>query len=966
MHQPDPNHLVVLVDGSSYLFRAYHGLPPLTTRDGHPTGALHGVIKMLAKLYDDHQPAYFGVVFDAKGKTFRHDLYPAYKAHRPPMPDDLRVQIEPLHRLIEALGFPLIIEEGVEADDVIGTLAMKALAEHYQVVISSGDKDMAQLLTHADITLLDTMKNAVTTTANIAERFKVDALRADQVIDFLALVGDTADNIPGVAKVGPKTAAKWLAEYQNIDNLIDNASKIPGKIGDNLRAGLDTLRLSQQLATINTALDLNTTIADLALQPRQPDKLAALCDTYELASIKAQYLKTPAAPPSAPVATHYRAITTLDELDALITRLKNSDGYAIDTETDSLDYMRANLVGISVAPAPGEAYYLPLAHQLSTNLPYSEALARLKPLIEAETPPKSGQHHKYDRHIFARAGIELRGVADDTMLMSYIADSTATRHNLDDLADYYLNHKTTTFEDIAGKGAKQLTFDQIPLEAATDYACEDADITLRLKNHLAPKLAAAPRLDALYRDLEMPLAELLYKIEATGVRIDPAALAAQSAEISEQLATLEQAAHALAGNPFNLGSPKQLQEILYDQLDLPVLRKTPKGQPSTNEEVLEELANSHGAELPRLILEHRGLAKLKTTYTDRLPELINPQTGRIHTSYHQAVTSTGRLSSSDPNLQNIPVRSEAGRRIRRAFIAADGWQILAADYSQIELRIMAHLSADPGLLAAFARGDDIHRATAAEIFGVAPADVSREQRRDAKAINFGLIYGMSAFGLARQLGIPRGQAADYIDTYFARYPKVRDYMETTRETAHKQGYVETLLGRRLYLPDINSKNPQRRQASERLAINAPMQGSAADIIKRAMLAIAQELGLASLPNTNSLPRGGGRGSPLEKGESLFQGNPGWGPHTDYAAAAHTPLPCAAGEGGGGGVRTRVATTRDDLRLIMQVHDELVFEIRPEAAAELTPRIVALMENAMTLSVPLIVETGLGANWDEAH
>ena len=956
MQHPDPNHLVVLVDGSSYLFRAFHGLPPLTNRDGHPTGALHGVIKMLAKLYDDHQPAYFGVVFDAPGKTFRHELYPAYKAHRPPMPDDLRVQIEPLHRLIKALGFPLIIEPGVEADDVIGTLAMQALAEHYQVVTSSGDKDMAQLLTHADITLLDTMKNAVTTTANIAERFKVDALRADQVIDFLALVGDTSDNIPGVPKVGPKTAAKWLAEYQNIDNIIDNATKIPGKIGENLRAGLDTLRLSQQLATINTALELNTRIADLALQPRQPDKLVALCDTYELASIKAQYLKTPTAPPPAPVATHYRAITTLDELDALIKRLQNSDGYAIDTETDSLDYMRANLVGISVAPAPGEAYYLPLAHQLSANLPYDEALARLKPLLEADAPPKSGQHHKYDRHIFARAGIQLRGIKDDTMLMSSITDSTATRHNLDDLADYYLNHQTTTFEDIAGKGAKQLTFDQIPLETATDYACEDADITLRLKNHIAPKLAAAPRLDALYRDLEMPLAELLYKIEATGVRIDPAALAAQSAEISAQLAALEQAAHALAGAPFNLGSPKQLQEILYDQLGLPVLRKTPKGQPSTNEEVLAELAESHGAELPRLILEHRGLAKLKTTYTDRLPELINPQTGRIHTSYHQAVTSTGRLSSSDPNLQNIPVRSDEGRRIRRAFIAEDGWQILAADYSQIELRIMAHLSADPGLLAAFARGDDIHRATAAEIFGVAPDAVSREQRRDAKAINFGLIYGMSAFGLARQLNIPRGQAAAYIDTYFARYPKVRDYMETTRATASKQGYIETLLGRRLYLPDINSKNPQRRQASERLAINAPMQGSAADIIKRAMLAIDRELGLAPLPNTTSLPsetagipnttplpRGGGPGFPLEKGGRLFQGNPEWGQQTN-----------------------RAATTRADLRLIMQVHDELVFEIRPEAAAELTPKIVALMENAMTLAVPLIVDTGIGANWDEAH
>ena len=900
MQHPDPNHLVVLVDGSSYLFRAFHGLPPLTTRDGHPTGALHGVVKMLAKLYDDHQPAYIGVVFDAQGKTFRHDLYPAYKAHRPPMPDDLRAQIEPLHRLIEALGFPLIIEDGVEADDVIGTLAMQALAQHYQVVISSGDKDMAQLLVHADITLLDTMKNAITTADDVAARFKVDALRADQVIDYLALVGDSADNIPGVPKVGPKTAAKWLAEYNNIDNLIDHASKIPGKIGDNLRAGIPTLHLARELATINTRLELGTTIADLALQPRQPDKLAALCDTYELASIKAQYLHSsaPAAPP-APVATHYRAITTLEELDALLPQL--ADGFALDTETDSLDYMRARLVGISIAVQAGEAYYLPLAHQLTSNLPWDATLARLKPILENPAIAKTGQHHKYDRHILAHAGITLRGVTDDTMLMSYTINSTATRHNLDDLADYYLNHKTTTYEDLVGKGAKQLTIDQIPLEAASDYACEDADITLRLKEHLAPKLAAAPRLAALYRDLELPLAEQLYRIEERGVRIDPAALATHSAELSDRLATLEQQAHDLAGEAFNLGSPKQLQKILYEQQNLPIIRKTPKGQPSTDEETLAELAETHGAELPRLILEHRSLAKLKSTYTDRLPELVNPQTGRIHTSYHQAVTSTGRLSSSDPNLQNIPARSDEGRRIRQAFIAADGMQILAADYSQIELRIMAHLSADPGLLAAFARGDDIHRATAAEIFGVAPEAVSREQRRDAKAINFGLIYGMSAFGLARQLNIPRGQAADYIDTYFARYPKVRDYMETTRETARRQGYVETLLGRRLYLPDINSKNPQRRQASERLAINAPMQGSAADIIKRAMLDLDRALG-----------------------------------------------------------------SRDDLHLIMQVHDELVFEIAPESSATLIPQIKTLMENAAQLSIPLIVDTGLGANWDEAH
>lgn len=898
----DSNHLVVLIDGSSYLFRAFHALPPLTNHAGHPTGALHGVVKMLAKLYDDYRPAYFGVVFDAKGKTFRHELYPDYKANRPPTPPDLKAQIEPLHQLVRALGFPLIIEAGVEADDVIGTLAKRALADNYHVVISSGDKDMVQLLTHPGITLLDTMKNEVTTREDVARRFKVDTLAAEQVVDFLALVGDKADNIPGVDKVGPKTAAKWLEEYGDLDAIIANATKIKGKIGDNLRASLDTLPLAQQLATINCDLELETTIADLALQAQNPDKLEQLCDTYELNSIKARHLGQPvAAPAPAPVARDYRIVTDLAERDALITRLAGSERFAFDTETDALDYMQAHLVGVSVALAPGEAYYLPLAHQLAPNLPFDDTLQALKPVLENASVNKTGQHLKYDRHILARYGIELRGECDDTMLMSYCHNATATRHNMDDLADHYLNIQTTTFEDIAGKGAKQLTFDQIDLDTAGHYACEDADITLRLHHFLAGKLAAEPRLEALYRELERPLSQVLYCMEARGVAIDAELLKAQSQEIAQTLASLEKQAHDLVGEAFNLASPKQLQEILFERLNLPVVRKTPKGQPSTNEDALQELADLHGAELPRLILEHRGLAKLKSTYTDRLPELVDRKTGRIHTSYHQAVTSTGRLSSSDPNLQNIPIRTAEGRRIRQAFVAPPGKVLLAADYSQIELRIMAHLSGDPGLIRAFADNLDIHSATAAEIFNVPLEHVSREQRRDAKAINFGLIYGMSAFGLSRQLGIPRGQAADYIDTYFARYPKVHAYMETARQTARSQGYVETLLGRRLYLPDIGSKNTQRRQAAERLAINAPMQGSAADIIKRAMLDIER---------------------------------------------AHGADPAC--------------------QLIMQVHDELVFEIDAARVEDYRADIVKRMESAFVLAVPLIVDAGIGANWDEAH
>ncbi len=899
----DSTRLVVLVDGSSYLFRAFHGLPALTNRSGHPTGAMHGVIKMLAKLYEDYQPTYFAVVFDAKGKTFRHALYDAYKANRPPTPEDLVIQIRPLQELIKAIGFPLIIESGVEADDVIGTLAQRALQEHYQVVISSGDKDMAQLLTHADITLLDTMKNETTTAQEVARRFKVDSLQAEQIIDFLALVGDSTDNIPGVAKVGPKTAAKWLGEYGNIENLIANATKIGGKVGANLRAGIEQLRLSKTLATIRCDLPLTTSIADLALQPSNAYKVQKLCDTYDLHHIKERFLANHQASHGTedPIVTSYHIITNAKARDELLQRLAEMSQFAIDSETNSLNYMQADLVGVSIAPRPGEAYYLPLSHQFTQNLPLRETLDCLKPILENPAIGKIGQHLKFDRHIFARYGIELQGFCDDTMLMSYCYNSTATRHNMDALADYYLDYRTTTFEDIAGKGARQLTFDQIDLETAGRYACEDADITCRLHAFFAAKLAAVPNLEALYRDIEAPLASVLSRMEHLGVRIDAALLARQSQGIETTLAVLETQAHELAGQTFNLGSPKQLQEILFAKLDLPVIRKTPKGQPSTNEEVLQELAEKSGEPLPQVILEHRGLAKLKSTYSDKLPQLIDKNSGRIHTSYHQAVTSTGRLSSSDPNLQNIPIRSAQGRRIREAFIAADGYKILASDYSQIELRIMAHLSGDLGLIKAFREHRDIHSATASEIFAVAPDRVERNQRRSAKAINFGLIYGMSAFGLSRQLGITRQEAEAYIDTYFGRYPRVREYMEQARKTAREQGYAETLLGRRLYVPDIDNKNVQRRNAAERLAINAPMQGSAADIIKLAMIDI----------------------------DHAYLDNP-------------------------------------DCRLLMQVHDELVFEVKEHAVDRVKADIEKRMQNAYALHVPLIVDSGIGNNWDEAH
>ncbi|MDO4435763.1 MAG: DNA polymerase I [Cardiobacteriaceae bacterium] len=902
----DSNHLVVLVDGSSYLFRAYHALPNLTSKQGHPTGALHGVMKMLTKLYEDLQPAYFAVVFDAKGKTFRHDLFPEYKANRKKADPELIAQIEPLHQLVEAMGFPLIVETGVEADDVIGTLAHQALSEHYQVLISSGDKDMAQLLVNGNITLLDTMKNATTTAENVHERFKVPALKASQVIDFLALMGDDADNIPGIPKVGEKTAAKWLSEYETLDNLIDNASRISGKIGENLRAHLAQLPLSKALATIKTDVELSLSIHDLSKKPVQSEKLLALCEQYDLHQLKRHASAQSALPlvhtPQTQSTTHYHTLQTLSEVEALAQKLQAQKRFALDTETNSLNYMDADLVGLSLAlewENELHAYYLPFSHQLAVNLPLEESLKALRPVLQSPQMTIIGQHLKYDRHILSRYGIELSGICEDTMLMSYAYHSTNTRHNLDDLAKYYLNHQTTTFEELAGKGTKQLTFDQIPLQQASHYACEDAEVTYRLAQCFDNKLQAEPKLKALYKTLERPLSPVLESMERLGVKVDSQALKEQSALLSKQLQSLEEQAYLEAGMMFNLASPKQLQSILYEQLKLPVLVKTPKGQPSTNEDALEALCNDHP--LPRTILAHRSLAKLKSTYTDRLPELINPKTGRIHTSYHQAVTSTGRLSSSEPNLQNIPIRTEEGRKIRSAFIAPEGFQILAADYSQIELRIMAHLSGDEGLQSAFQQGEDIHRSTASEIFHTPISEVTQEQRRNAKAINFGLIYGMSAFGLSRQLGISRYEANDYINAYFNRFPKVREFMESTRQSALHHGYVETLLGRRLYLPEINSKNPTRRQASERLAINAPMQGSAADIIKLAMLAVMQEL-----------------------------------KHEQSA-----------------------------LRLIMQVHDELVFELQI-GREDLIPTIKKLMEQALTLSVPLIVETGLGNNWDKAH
>ncbi len=901
MMQPD----LILIDGSSYLFRAYHALPPLTNSHGESTGAIVGVINMLRKLLADYPPRYIAVVFDAPGRTFRDDLYPAYKANRPPLPDDLRVQIAPLLQIVKQMGLPLLIIDGVEADDVIGTLAQQACAAGLSTLISTGDKDLAQLV-NDQVTLINTMTDVRLDRQGVMDKY---AVWPEQVIDYLALMGDSTDNIPGIPKCGPKTAAKWLAEYTSLDNLIAHAAQIRGKVGENLRANLDQLALSRQLTTIKCDVPLPHPITTLQLQPADTDGLRTIYQRLEsrrlLASLETNEPDTSQTPDaSTTVVTEYQTI--LDEATFAIwrERLQQADLIALDTETTSVDTLQAELVGLSFAVAAGQAAYLPIGHRypgVPQQLARDLVLAQLRPILEDARILKVGQNLKYDLGILANEGIQLQGALYDTMLASYVLDSLG-RHDMDSLAARYLQHKTTKFSDIAGKGAKQLTFDQIPLEQAGSYAAEDADITWRLHQILWPKLTAEPVLMALYTQLEMPLIPVLSRMERTGVTIDRALLQVLSTRLAGQLHELEQAAHRIAGRSFNLNSPKQIGEIFFAELKLPVVSKTPKGVPSTAESVLQTLA-ADGHELPQLILQHRSLAKLKSTYTDKLPQRINPKTGRVHTSYHQAVTATGRLSSSDPNLQNIPIRTQIGRQIRQAFIPQASWRILAADYSQIELRIMAHLSQDAGLCQAFAEGADIHTATAAEVFAAdSQQAVTPDQRRAAKAINFGLIYGMSAFGLAKQLGIARKAAQAYVDLYFNRYPGVQQFMQRTREQAQQQGYVETLFGRRLYLPDITSRNANRRAAAERTAINAPMQGTAADIIKRAMLAI-----------------------------HAWQ-----------------------------------QQTQPELNLLLQVHDELVFEGVPERLEAYCAQIRQRMESAAELRVPLIVEIGVGDNWQEAH
>ena len=892
---------LILVDGSSYLFRAYHAMPELTTSAGDPTGAIRGVISMLRKLAKDYQSSPIAVVFDAKGKTFRNDLYADYKANRPPMPDDLREQIQPIHDIIRAMGLPLLIVADVEADDVIGTLAAQATAQKRDTVVSTGDKDMAQLVS-PHVSLVNTMTETTMDREGVIAKFDVTP---EQIVDYLALMGDTVDNIPGVPKVGPKTAAKWLKEYGDLDTVIAQAETIKGKIGENLRASLEQLPLSRSLTQIKCDVKLDVAIGDLVATPPDESALSELFERFEFRTWLEDGASATAAEVIAQPApiTDYECISTLDALNGWLDQLRASALFAFDTETTSLNYMDAELVGFSFCIEPGRAAYLPVAHGYTgapAQISLTAALAALTPLLEDPAIKKVGQNLKYDMSVLARYGVALNGIEFDTMLESYVLDSVASRHNMDDLAKKYLQRKTIHYEDVAGKGAKQLTFDQVPVDQATEYAAEDADVTLQLHATLWPRLAVTPSLVEVFQAIELPLLPVLSRVERTGTLIDGGLLADQSRELAERIEALRSQAFELAGCEFNPDSPKQLQEILYERLGLPVLKKTPKGQPSTAEPVMLELARDY--ELPEVILQYRSLAKLKSTYTDKLPLQINQKTGRVHTSYHQAVAATGRLSSSDPNLQNIPIRTAEGRRIRQAFVAPPGRKIIAADYSQIELRIMAHLSQDAGLRDAFANDQDIHRATAAEVFGTTLEAVSDDQRRNAKAINFGLIYGMSAFGLGRQLGISRTLAQDYIDRYFGRYPGVHEYMERTRALAHDQGYVETVFGRRLYLPEINARHAQRRQAAERTAINAPMQGTAADIIKRAMIGMDAWLAGAGL----------------------------------------------------------------DALMIMQVHDELVFEVAENDTEALVSGVVEQMVTAAALSVPLIVDVGQGDNWDQAH
>lgn len=905
---------LILVDGSSYLFRAYHVpyLQALKTSYGQPTGAITGVINMIKSLKKDYPNGNVIVVFDAKGKTFRNDLFPEYKANRPPMPEDLRSQIAPLHQIITAMGLPLLVIEGVEADDVIGTLANQATAMAIETIISTGDKDMAQLVT-PHVTLINTMTNQKLDEAGVLEKFGVTPT---QIIDYLALMGDKVDNIPGVDKCGPKTAVKWLNEYGSLEKVIENADKVKGKVGENLRAAIDKLPLSYELATIKLDVELPYQINELEAKEQDTDTLVELSTKFELKRLltniqhsaeesKPSKQGSETSTQQEPInSSQYETIYTMDELKKWLIKLEKCTLFAFDTETTSLNYMDADLVGFSFCINEKEAAYLPLAHDYldaPEQLNLTEVLALFKPILESHHIKKVGQHLKYDKNVLANYDINLQGIAFDTMLESYVLNSVASRHDMDSLALKYLDHHTIHFEDIAGKGAKQLTFNQINLDMASTYAAEDADITMRLHNTLWERIKSQENLSDILIDIEVPLLTVLAKMEQFGVLIDSQQLAQQSQDIATRVFELEKEVYELAGETFNLGSPKQLQEILYTKMNLPVLKKTPKGAPSTSEEVLQELALDYP--LPKLLMAFRGLTKLKNTYTDKLPKMINARTGRVHTSYHQAVAATGRLSSTEPNLQNIPIRTEEGRRVRKAFIARPGYKIVAADYSQIELRIMAHLSKDKGLIQAFAEGKDIHSATASEVFGVKLEQVTVDQRRNAKAINFGLIYGMSAFGLSRQLNISRQDAQKYMNLYFERYPGVLTYMEDTRQIAKEQGYVSTVFGRRLYLPEINSNNAMQRKGAERAAINAPMQGTAADIIKKAMLAV--DNWIDGLPN-------------------------------------------------------------NDVKMIMQVHDELVFEIKQQNIEKYRDEIILLMEQAVTLSVPLIVEAGVGDNWDEAH
>ena len=901
-----PQHTLILIDGSSFLFRAFYvpQLKRMTTTSGQPTGAVFGTINMIKSLQSEYPQAQLVAIFDAKGKNFRHEIYEEYKANRPPMPDELRSQVEYVHQAIAALGIPLVIEPEVEADDVIGTYAKQAEQQGAKVLIASSDKDLAQVVT-ANVHMVDTMKKIVLDEAGVVEKFGV---RPEQIIDYLTLMGDSSDNVPGVPKVGPKTAVKWIKEYGSLDDIIANAEKIGGKVGENLREFIPQIPRSKDLVTIRCELPLSKNVAEL--KQSEPDD-TTLVDLYKTLQFKKWLaeLGEDLEPESAEVAVpefkagNYETIFTKEAFREWLVRLKSCEGFCFDTETTSIDAQQAELVGISFAIESGEAAYVPLAHSYEgapQQLDLSWVTNELKPVFEDPEIAKIGQNLKYDISVLANYDVQVKGVAFDTMLQSYVLDSVANRHDMDTLSQMHLGHKPVPFTEVAGKGKSQVTFDKVDIDKASHYAAEDADITLRLHHALMPKLSRQPRLHQIYTELEIPLVAVLSSIESNGVLIDDTMLLQQSQELSAQMQSLETQAYDLAGSEFNIASPKQIQEVLYDKMGLPVLKKTPKGAPSTAEDELQELAMEH--ELPQLILAHRSVGKLKSTYTDKLPMMINPRTSRVHTSYHQAVAATGRLSSSDPNLQNIPIRTAEGRRIREAFIAPEGRKILAADYSQIELRIMAHLSADKALVHAFENDLDVHRATASEIFDVALEDVSDQQRRHSKAVNFGLIYGMSAFGLAKQLRIERKQAQNYIDQYFAQYPGVKDYMENTREFAREHGYVETVFGRRLYLPDINAKNHNMRQYAERTAINAPMQGTAADIIKMAMIEVQEFLQSSD---------------------------------------------CGS-------------------KMIMQVHDELVFEVDEKAVEKMTQIFCQKMQNVAKLNVPILVDAGAGENWALAH